>query len=584
MMTFLYPLMLGLGVLIAVPFIIHLMGERKYRPVAFSSLKFLREIERESLQRLHLRQWLILASRAMWIAMLVLALAMPFLNTTNGKMQRGILVIDRSFSTRIDPGFIDIEKEIIKNYARWQHVSYDETSNIDSARAQLETLIQESGQTATNILVLSDCQKNRQNQQIAKMLYNLSHRTYYLPKIKSGLNYSIIELEKEDRYDRDIKGIRVLGSSNSEDSRETTIHIYVNGKQAGQMLTDKSGHADYFFSIPEENESLCRVKSLDDDYPEDNSRYLVINNYNKIRILCINDPKDGYYHVKALKAMDNIELKEILPGELSTQDLKNYDLLWFSGLYTVNTAGVERIKKYSVNAPCLITTDRTISSDDPWLKLIKGIDTPVRSSGYLGIRGVDGREMDDMKIRTYYRSLDNSGKVLWETDDGSPLLFESDKNVFQLMTPFHFDMNEMGLSPYFTRELNRVMNTMLERQIRSYTCGDAISMPGSFSMVTTPTGEKHRVKGHFDKTSIPGFYRIENDGNTWTIAVNIPAEECIQDTMKKNNIQVIEWDGNYTADIHKQIKGRNIQTLFFVLAAMFIMLEMLLLRTGEKTK
>ncbi len=50
--TFLQPVLLLLGALISVPFIIHLVGEKRYRAFSFSSLKFLREIERDSLQKL----------------------------------------------------------------------------------------------------------------------------------------------------------------------------------------------------------------------------------------------------------------------------------------------------------------------------------------------------------------------------------------------------------------------------------------------------------------------------------------------------------------------------------------------------
>ncbi len=111
-MIFLQPLLLALGVLIGVPFIIHLLGERKYQALSFSSLKFLREIEHDSLQKLQLRQWLILLSRALWISMLVLALAQPFLSKGGGSLEPGILILDKSFSTRIDKNFLSGEKTL----------------------------------------------------------------------------------------------------------------------------------------------------------------------------------------------------------------------------------------------------------------------------------------------------------------------------------------------------------------------------------------------------------------------------------------------------------------------------------------
>jgi len=47
---------------------------------------------------------------------------------------------------------------------------------------------------------------------------------------------------------------------------------------------------------------------------------------------------------------------------------------------------------------------------------------------------------------------------------------------------------------------------------------------------------------------------------------------------------MLKWEGENIADIEKQIKGRNSQTLFYILSLLFIIFEMLLLRKGERTK
>ena len=76
-MAFLNPLvLLGLAAA-AIPLIIHLFNFRKPKQVDFSSLAFLRELEKRTMRRMRLKQWLLLLLRTLAIVCLVLAFARP---------------------------------------------------------------------------------------------------------------------------------------------------------------------------------------------------------------------------------------------------------------------------------------------------------------------------------------------------------------------------------------------------------------------------------------------------------------------------------------------------------------------------
>ena len=76
-MAFLNPLvLLGLAAA-AIPLIIHLFNFRKPKRVDFSSLTFLRELEKRTMRRVRLKQWLLLILRTLAIVCLVLAFARP---------------------------------------------------------------------------------------------------------------------------------------------------------------------------------------------------------------------------------------------------------------------------------------------------------------------------------------------------------------------------------------------------------------------------------------------------------------------------------------------------------------------------
>jgi hypothetical protein len=101
-MTFLNPLLL-VGLLgMAVPVLIHLLSRKTARQVEFSSLDFLRRLERRSLRRVRIRQILLLIVRMAIIASVSMAMARPALLSAPGAGGRGatsaVVVLDGSHS------------------------------------------------------------------------------------------------------------------------------------------------------------------------------------------------------------------------------------------------------------------------------------------------------------------------------------------------------------------------------------------------------------------------------------------------------------------------------------------------------
>ncbi|MBL7977167.1 MAG: BatA domain-containing protein [Bacteroidetes Order II. Incertae sedis bacterium] len=104
-MTFLNPLIL-LGLLAAaIPILIHLFNFRKPKKVDFSTLAFLRELEKTAMQRVKIEQWLLLALRVLAILFLVLGFAQPMLkgSASDAKHAKTVyaIVIDNSLSMKL---------------------------------------------------------------------------------------------------------------------------------------------------------------------------------------------------------------------------------------------------------------------------------------------------------------------------------------------------------------------------------------------------------------------------------------------------------------------------------------------------
>lgn len=101
-MSFAYPSFLFALFALAIPIIIHLFNFRKFKKVYFSNIRFLKEVKQQTQSKSKLKHLLVLISRILAIAFLVLAFAQPYIPNNNAKIITGSkavsIYIDNSFS------------------------------------------------------------------------------------------------------------------------------------------------------------------------------------------------------------------------------------------------------------------------------------------------------------------------------------------------------------------------------------------------------------------------------------------------------------------------------------------------------
>jgi len=102
-MEFLHPSFLWALLALAIPIIIHLFHFRRFKKVLFTNVKFLQEIKEETSSRSKVKNLLVLLSRLLAVAALVLAFAQPYI--PQGKdIKKGnsavSIFVDNSYSMR----------------------------------------------------------------------------------------------------------------------------------------------------------------------------------------------------------------------------------------------------------------------------------------------------------------------------------------------------------------------------------------------------------------------------------------------------------------------------------------------------
>lgn len=100
-MTFLNPTILFALFAVSIPIIIHFFNLRKLKKVEFSTLMFLKELQKSKMKRIKLKQLLLLLFRILVIVFLVLAFANPVYKGMAGdssSSSASVIIVDNSFS------------------------------------------------------------------------------------------------------------------------------------------------------------------------------------------------------------------------------------------------------------------------------------------------------------------------------------------------------------------------------------------------------------------------------------------------------------------------------------------------------
>jgi len=120
-MTWLYPLFLWALLALLIPVIIHLFNFRRYKKIAFTNLRFLKQINQQTKSGNQLKKYLILASRLLALAFLIFAFAQPIKLANNKAINRSkqlvSIIIDNSYSMN-NTGEEGLLLEAAKNRAR----------------------------------------------------------------------------------------------------------------------------------------------------------------------------------------------------------------------------------------------------------------------------------------------------------------------------------------------------------------------------------------------------------------------------------------------------------------------------------
>ncbi|MEP4946142.1 MAG: BatA domain-containing protein, partial [Flavobacteriaceae bacterium] len=187
-MQFKHPEILWALLLLLIPILIHLFQLRRFKKTPFTNVAMLQKVISESRKSNTLKKWLLLLTRMLMLAFIVIAFAQPFVSTKTALQEKEIVIyLDDSFSMQAKSNGLSLlekavqdlvkhidetaafslftntktYKDITINDIKNDLLSLDYTHkqlNVDEVQLKAKTLFSESGNTIKNLILVSDFQ------------------------------------------------------------------------------------------------------------------------------------------------------------------------------------------------------------------------------------------------------------------------------------------------------------------------------------------------------------------------------------------------------------------------------------------
>jgi hypothetical protein len=453
-MTFLNPTALLALFAAAIPIIIHFLNLKKLKKVEFSSIVFLKELQKTKIKRIRIRQLIILALRVLIILFIVMAFSKPAIRSLAGfsssAKTTAVIILDNSFSMSV----VDIEgsllnqakqaaKKILDNLNTGDEISIiltsDKTESIEKPSSDFyklknridntqisnisipiynsllkaQNILTESQSVNKELYILTDLQKEKITPaKFDNPDFSLAFNKYtriYLPEMPSKKisNLSATDLTVNSQILEKGKTVSFTAAvSNYSDNRieNSVASLFINGKRVAQQgVSLEAGSTrliNYETTLNETGLLNISVELEDDDILNDNKRCIGLYVPEKISVAAFCDePLDLKYINLAVELLpsQSIELSSKYFSQINSTDLSKYNVVLLCGSETIKD--YTKIRKYLENKGNIIFFPGDKSSTGNYNKLCNALNIPpalelvdnTTSTSYMLIDKIDFR-------------------------------------------------------------------------------------------------------------------------------------------------------------------------------------------------
>ncbi|MDC6363464.1 BatA domain-containing protein [Flagellimonas alvinocaridis] len=360
-MQFKHPEILWALFLLIIPVLIHLFQLRRFKKTPFTNVAMLQKVVAESRKSNTLKKWLLLATRLLLLASLIIAFAQPFSSAATALQEKEMVIyLDNSFSMQTknngvslleksvqdlirnidreavfslftnEHSFRDVDLKDVQNQLLSLSYSHKQL-NLDDILLKANTLFSKSRGTVKNLLIISDFQQRMASNGATS---DSTINSYYVPVRSPNLsNVSIDSIYLDDDFSEQ-SSLTVLLSGGVQDDA-LPISLY-NGSSLIAKSAAKfsaTGVSEVIFSIPNTDEINGRLVIADNGLGYDNQFYFNIDRKEKVKVLAISSSKSDY--LKRLYTEDDFDFRKVPLDQLDYSSIDEQNTVILDNLRSV---------------------------------------------------------------------------------------------------------------------------------------------------------------------------------------------------------------------------------------------------------
>ncbi len=393
-MTFLNPFLLFGLAAAAIPILIHLLNLRKLRTIDFSTLQFLKELQKTKMRRVKIRQWLLLLLRTLLVIALVLAFSRPAVKGsfagipgTRARTTMVILLDDspsmairtnrgvvfnhaKQVALELLPLFKDGDAAYLLRLSEVRHRPHDTplttaeflretiekltvsqvTVPYTEALSAAAAILSDSKNLNHELYLVTDLQATQFLAATVKTdsmrAFPPGTRIFLLNAGEEQNNEAVTSAKVVSRILSPGKPMQVeteVQNFSRNPARGLVLSVYLHGTRQVQQLIDIgpfSSRTVGVTAIPRSSGDLHGYAQIDDDILEsDNRRYFVVHIPERISVLLAGDSTvDARLPLLALRAATDtsgtgvFDIRTLPPAQLSTVDIRQFDVVVLCGV------------------------------------------------------------------------------------------------------------------------------------------------------------------------------------------------------------------------------------------------------------
>ena len=360
-MQFKHPEILWALFLLVIPILIHLFQLRRFTKTPFTNVAMLQKVVSESRKSNTLKKWLLLFTRLLLLAAIIIAFAQPFTSAVTALQEKETVVyLDESFSMQAkNNGISVLEKavqELIKNidgetefslFTNEKTFTDVRVSDIQNTLLSLpysykqldlkeiglkaNSLFSQNNSTIKNLIVVSDFQERIS---AGNSGLDSSLTAHFVPmQPREVQNVSIDSVFVEANVN-DQATLQVFLSGGNEDDA-LPISLYNDDELIAKTAAkfESNRKAEVEFTIPANKQLNGRLSIIDNALGYDNRFYFNINFKEKIKVLAISESDSDY--LSRLFRGDEFDFQKYALNQLDYSNLDNQNVVILDDLTTI---------------------------------------------------------------------------------------------------------------------------------------------------------------------------------------------------------------------------------------------------------